>query len=87
MAEIPRLRNVIRDECLPKATDLYTRNALAKIDSLLQEMQREYVTHTLKPKQERYRNIARLAAELDPSVLSPELGGKLIEVEEAYRAI
>lgn len=41
-------------------------------------------TKTLPPKEQRYAVLSRAVIELSPSILDPELGGKIIELERKY---
>ncbi|MES9989043.1 MAG: hypothetical protein ABW077_14115 [Candidatus Thiodiazotropha endolucinida] len=72
-------------EVCPKARDQYEAKSFSSIISHLQKIEHECRTGNLTVKRERYGYVARLVAESDPSLLSPDLGGQLIEVEQAYR--
>lgn len=82
--EIIELRNEISQRVLPRTRDQYERDAVLKIGELLAEIEAEYTSGTLKPKDCRYGYISRLVAESDPDVLPPKLGGRLMQVERQY---
>lgn len=71
----------------PVALDQYQRTALARVRGHLNEMAEECRSDRLRPKKLRHGYVARLVAEMDPSVLHPALGGQLIDAENEYRAL
>jgi hypothetical protein len=65
--------------------DQYSERTLNSILRQLEKMESECRVGPLSHKEDRYRYIARLVVEADPRVMSADLGGRLIEVEQAYR--
>ncbi len=79
------VQSVMRDQY--SNLDQYQRRSLQDIQSHLKHMAQECTSGKLRPREQRYRYVARLVAEMDPEVLTPELGGRLIDAEEQYRDI
>lgn len=65
--------------------DEIDKNAFAFVDRRLREMEEECRRGTLKPADKRWPELARIAEETHPDIMSPELGGELIEVERLYQ--
>ncbi len=84
LREIVALRNEFNTNVIGQARDQFERNAFAKIDELLREIEKEYLKGVLKPKSLRYGYISRLIAESDPAILHPSLGGRLMKAEKKY---
>lgn len=82
--EIVELRDEISRNIIPRARDQYESGAFLKITELLTEIEAEYTSGSLKPRDRRYGYIGRLVAESDPDVLPPELGGRLMQAERRY---
>lgn len=83
--EIADVRRRILDSVASVSLDEYQRNAFAFISGRLEEMESECRTGSLKPSDKRYPELSRIAAETDPAVLSPDLGGEMMEVEKKYQ--
>lgn len=71
-------------DIMPRAREQYEAKAFASIRLHLEQMEHECRTGRLTPQQERYGYIAKMVTETDPNLLSPNLGGQLIDVERAY---
>ncbi len=67
--------------------DQYQRNVFEYIVGKLLEMENECRSGELRPRDQRHRYVARTVVETDPAVLPPDFGGKLIEIEDAYRKL
>lgn len=63
---------------------LYDVNAFTAIIKYLDQMLAECDSKKFKPKNIRYPYIARIVIEIPASILDPNLGGRLIEVEKEY---
>ena len=63
---------------------IYGVNAFSQIIKYLDQMLAECDSKQFKPKNIRYSYIARIVIEIPPSILDPDLGGRLIEVEKEY---
>lgn len=72
-------------DVLPRARDQYEARTFSSIKRHLEQMEYECRVGRLSPQQERYGYVARMVTESDPNLLSPDIGGQLIEVEKAYR--
>ena len=72
---------------IDRSLEQYQSNAFEDILNRLIEMEKECRRDKLQPKDQRYRYVARTVVETDPDILPPELGGRLIEVEDIYRKL
>lgn len=50
-------------------------------------MENECRSGRLKPGDQRYPELGRIAVETDPAILTPDLGGELIDVEKKYQNV
>lgn len=63
---------------------IYDVNAFSQIIKYLDQMLAECNSKQFKPKNIRYPYIARIIIEMPPSILDPNLGERLIEIEKKY---
>lgn len=63
---------------------IYDVNAFSAIIEYLDQMLAECDSKKFKPKNKRYPYIGRIVIEIPPSILDPELGGRLINIEKEY---
>jgi hypothetical protein len=79
----------VRDELLvavmPHAEDKYELKAYELMVKRLEAMAGEICSGALPHRTKRYGYLARTAAEANPRVLDPELGGRIIDLERRYR--
>jgi hypothetical protein len=85
--EIADVRRRIAEGVEGTSLDQYQRNAFVFISERLHEMENECRSGKLKPADERYPELGRIAVETDPTVLPPDLGGELIDVETKYQKV
>lgn len=78
-----RIAEAVKDASL----DQYQQNAFAFIAERLNDMENECRSGRLKPAEERYPELGRIAVETDPAILPPALGGELMDVEKKYQNV
>jgi len=83
--EIAGLRRLIVDSLAGVPLDKFEHAAFAFVVGRLSDMESECRTGKLKPAETRYPELGRVAEEANPAVLSPDLGGRLVEVERMYQ--
>lgn len=85
--QIADLRQQIAEMVDVAPLDEIDKNAFAFVDHRLREMEAECRDANLKPTDKRWPELTRIAEETHSDIMSPELGGKLIEVEKKYQKI
>lgn len=81
-AEVESCLLEIRNLTSEPGLDIYTQRALIRISQRLSE----FASGTGSNSGQLQGLVARLVVEQDPSILSPELGGRLIVIEKAFYA-
>ena len=81
------LRKEVEERAETASLDEYAQQSFATLIELLGAIERECRSGDMTPIGERYGIMARICVESDPTVLPPELGGQLIDVEEAYQSL
>jgi hypothetical protein len=80
--KIAKVRSQIEATMVGLPLDHQETSASAFVCARLHQMERECRTGELKPAEDRYPELSRMAVESDWTFLPPALGGQLIEVEE-----
>ena len=79
------IRQRIMETVGRRLIDEIDKNAFCFVDQRLQEMEAECRLGDLRPIDQRWPELARIAEETDPRLMSPTLGGELIEIEKRYQ--
>lgn len=87
LEQIRRLSGELAEAYRNKEVDEFEQNAYFFLVASLKRIEEECSSDSLKPKSERYGEIARIVVEADPNLLDPDLGGRLIEAEKYYQSL
>lgn len=85
--QILQTQSRLKNECLPRTSDAFERNAVCKIEDELAEIAHQIQNNCLIPREKRYGEITRMVEEIDPEVIPFEIGKVLLKIERTYRSL